>query len=466
MSLQASDNRGQWGSKFGFIMAAAGSAVGLGNIWRFPYITGQNGGGAFVFVYVLCVLLIGLPLIYNEVGFGRLTGKNTIGAFKNTGANKFWMAMGAVLALLVSFFVLSYYSVIAGWTIGYIVSEFTDFIKDFQTFQANPAYVIPFFALFMLLTILIVLGGVSGGIEKASKILMPVLFLLVFLVMLRSLTLPGAMEGVRYYLTPDFSKINGQVILAALGQAFFSLSVGWGILITYGSYLPKSTNIVTSGVWIGLMDTGVALLAGLMIFPAVFAFGKDPAQGTALVFQVLPEVFNAIPTGGNIVGASFFLLLCVAALTSSISMIEVPASYLIDEKKWSRKKAAWTVGILAFLVGIPSALSGGASKLFSEMSIDLFGSTKTGFLDIMDSIWGGLFIVIVALMTCVYTGWFMDVKKLSTEIGLGAPVFEKKIMGIITPAQVWLFFIRYVCPLVILVVLLNMIGVFGVFAGT
>lgn len=280
--MQASENRGQWGSKFGFIMAAAGSAVGLGNIWRFPYITGQNGGGAFVFVYVLCVLLIGLPLIYNEIALGRFTRKNTIGAFKDTGANPFWMVMGAVMALCVSFFVLSYYSVIAGWTVGYIISEFTDFIKDFNTFRSAPEYVIPFFAVFMIATILIVLGGISGGIEKASKILMPLLFILLFAVMLRSLTLPGAMEGVRYYLTPDFSKITGKVILSALGQAFFSLSVGWGILITYGSYLPKDQNIVTSGLWIGFMDTMVALLAGLMIFPAVFAFGKDPAQGTAL----------------------------------------------------------------------------------------------------------------------------------------------------------------------------------------
>jgi NSS family neurotransmitter:Na+ symporter len=284
--------------------------------------------------------------------------------------------------------------------------------------------------------------------------------------MLRSLTLPGAMEGVKYYLTPDFSKINGNVILAALGQAFFSLSVGWGILITYGSYLPKDQNIVSSGMWIGLMDTSVALLAGLMIFPAVFSFGKDPAQGTALVFQVLPDIFNSMPAGGRIVGASFFLLLCIAALTSSISMIEVPGSYLIDEKKWSRNKAAWTVGILAFIVGIPSALSGGANEWLTTMSINLFGETKTSFLDIMDSLWGGLFIVIVALMTCVYTGWVIDVNKMASEIGQGAPFFQKKLIGNVTPAQLWIFFIRYVCPLVILAVLLNMIGVFGVFAGT
>jgi NSS family neurotransmitter:Na+ symporter len=192
----STDNRGQWGSKFGFIMAAAGSAVGLGNIWRFPYVTGQNGGGAFVFVYILCVLLIGLPLIYNEVALGRFTRKNTIGAFKDSGANKFWVLMGAVLALCVSFFVLSYYGVIAGWTIGYIVSEFTDIIKDFATFKANIGLVIPFFAVFMALTVAIVLGGVSGGIEKASKILMPVLFILLFAVMIWSLTLRGAAEGV------------------------------------------------------------------------------------------------------------------------------------------------------------------------------------------------------------------------------------------------------------------------------
>ncbi|MBN8577457.1 MAG: sodium-dependent transporter [Cytophagales bacterium] len=454
-----SANRGQFGSKFGFIMAAAGSAVGLGNIWRFPYVVGQNGGGAFVFVYILCVLLIGLPLIYNEVALGRLTARNTVGAFKSTGANKFWVFTGAVLALCVSFFVLSYYGVIAGWTIGYIISEFTDFIHDFETFRSSPMYVIPFFAVFMVASIAIVLGGISGGIEKASKILMPVLFILLFAVMLRSLTLEGAMEGVKYYLTPDFSKINGRVILSALGQAFFSLSVGWGILITYGSYLPKEQNIVSSGAWIGVMDTAVAFFAGLMIFPAVFAFGKNPAEGTALVFNVLPEIFNSLPAGGKLVGASFFLLLCVAALTSSISMIEVPGSYLIDEKKWNRKKASWVVGILAFLVGIPSALSGGASELFTNMSINLFGETKTGFLDIMDALFGGLFIVIVALMTCVYTGWIMDVKKVSSEIEQGSAFFQRPLVAGLTPAAIWIFFIKYVCPLVIGLVLLSTVGI-------
>ena len=461
MSLSpSSGDRGQWGSSFGFIMAAAGSAVGLGNIWRFPYVTGQNGGGAFVFVYILCVLLIGLPLIYNEIALGRITGKSTIGAFRETGSNKFFMIFGAILALMVSFFVLSYYGVIAGWTIGYIVSEFTHFITDFETFRSSSALVLPFFGLFMILTIAIVLGGISGGIEKASKILMPVLFILVIGVMVRSLTLPGAGEGVRYYLTPDFSKITGGVILAALGQAFFSLSVGWGILITYGSYLPKSQNIVKAGMWIGIMDTGVALLAGLMIFPAVFAFAKDPAGGPTLVFQVLPEIFDSMPAGGNVVGALFFLLLCIAALTSAISMLEVPSSYLIDESKWSRKKSAWTVGILAFLVGIPSALSGGASHFFTELTIPYFGGTvKTGFLTIMDSVFGELFIVVVALMTSVYAGWFTNTKKLADEIAHGSKFFNKPIAGSLTWSGLWVFFIKYVCPIVIGLVLLSTTGI-------
>jgi NSS family neurotransmitter:Na+ symporter len=230
-------------------------------------------------------------------------------------------------------------------------------------------------------------------------------------------------------------------------------------MITYGSYLPKDNNILSSGLWVGSMDTLVALLGGLMIFPAVFAFGKDPAGGTTLVFQVLPEIFNSLPTGGNIVGALFFLLLCIAALTSSISMIEVPGSYLIDEKKWSRKRASWTIGILAFLVGIPSALSGGASDFFTNISINYFGTTKTGFLDIMDAIFGSLFIVIVCLMTALYVGWVLKPARVAEEIGLGTKWFQRQIIGSVSPADLWVFFIKYICPIVILLVLLATIGV-------
>ena len=458
----SSDNRGQWGSKFGFIMAAAGSAVGLGNIWRFPYITGQNGGGAFVLVYILCVLLIGVPLLFTEMGLGRFTKKSTIGAFKDTGAGPFWMGAGAILALGVSFFVLSYYGVIAGWTIGYIFKMLAGTTGNFEAYAANGVASISLLGGFMLLTIIIVLGGVSGGIEKAAKILMPILFGLIFIVAIRSLMLEGAMKGVEFYLTPDFSKITPNSILAALGQAFFSMSIGWGIMITYGSYLPKDSNLVESGVWVGLMDTGIALLAGFMIFPAVFAFGKSPEAGPTLVFQVLPDIFNSMP-GGNIIGALFFLLLMVAALTSSISMLEVPASYFIDEKKWSRKKSAWVVGIAAFLFGVPSALSHGASESFTNLTIALpWTGDIIGFQNIVDYFFGTFFIVVVALVTCVYVAWKLPIENIVNELDQGSPAFKAGNFA----SKAFVFFIRFVCPIVILLVLLNMMGLFGIFAGS
>ncbi|MDL5045067.1 sodium-dependent transporter [Oscillatoria amoena NRMC-F 0135] len=455
-----STGRGQFGSRFGFIMAAAGSAIGLGNIWRFPYLTGENGGGAFVLVYLCCVLLIGIPLLFNEVALGRMTSKNPIGAFKDTGSNAFWM-IGPILALCVSFFVLSYYSVIAGWTIGYIYTSLRGFHLSFDEFRASPELVIPLFIFFLAMNLLIVTREISKGIEKASKILMPILFVLILLVILRSVTLDGASAGLEYYLVPDLEKINATTFLKALSQCFFSMSIGWGIMITYGSYLSKKESIVKSSLWIGALDTGVALLGGLMVFPAVFAFGKDPASGPTLVFQVLPDIFNAIPFGGHLVGAFFFLLLMIAALTSTISMIEVPGSWLIDEKKWSRKKAAIAVVLAAFVFGLPTALSQGANQTLSSMSLNIFGLTITSFMDIMDFLWGTLFIMVVALFVCLYIGWVLKPQQVIAEISEGSPYFTgTKILGL-TPAQIWSFFIRFVCPVVIVVVILNQFNVFG-----
>lgn len=451
-------NRGQFGSKFGFIMAAAGSAVGLGNIWRFPYLTGENGGGAFVFVYLCCVLAIGIPLLFNEIALGRLTGKNPIGAFKDTGGNKFWQ-LGGVLSLCVSFFVTSYYAVIAGWTVGYIYTSFTGTQLSFAEFQANPMVVIPLFIGFIGLNLLIVTKDIAKGIEKASKILMPVLFVLIFVVIIRSLTLKGAMAGLEYFLVPDFSKINAATFLKALSQCFFSMSIGWGIMITYGSYLSKNESIIKSAIWIGVLDTTVALMGGLMIFPAVFAFGMEPNQGPTLVFQILPQIFNEMP-GGNIVGAFFFLMLCIAALTSTISMIEVPGSWLIDEKKWSRKKAAWAVAIAAIVIGIPSALSKGANDTLSDMSIQFSGLTITSFMDIMDFIWGSFFIVIVSLFVCVYVGWIMGPSRIIAELSEGTPSFATAKFAGVTAAHVWTFFIKYICPIVIIIVILNQFNLF------
>lgn len=450
-----SEERGQFGSSLGFIMAAAGSAVGLGNIWRFPYLVGENGGGAFVFVYILCVLFIGLPLLFNEIALGRKSGKNPIGAIRDTGGNKFWQLAG-VLCVLVCFFVFSYYSVIAGWTVGYIFTEIIDIPVDFEVFVQTPMYVIPLTFAFILMTILIVLGGVSGGIEKAAKFLMPVLFVIILFIAGRSVTLEGAGAGIDYYLNPDFSKINGTVILQAMGQAFFSMSVGWGLMITFGSYLNKNSNIVGASGWIAGMDTAVALLGGLMVFPALFALlpGKDPAAGPALVFDVLPKVFDAMP-GGNIVGGLFFILLMVAALTSTISMLEVPVAYLIDDRKWGRKKATWMVGIAAMIFSVPSALSSIEGNFFAEIRFTFLSNELVGFFGAMDFIFGTFAVIVICLMLALYTGWAQKINDYADELALGAPGFKGGLRG------GWIFFIKWVCPIVIILLILNMIGLFG-----
>lgn len=449
------EERGQWGSSLGFIMAAAGSAVGLGNIWRFPYLVGENGGGAFVFVYIICVLLIALPLLFNEIALGRRSGKNPIGAIRETGGNKIWQLAG-VLCVLVCFFVFSYYSVIAGWTVGYIFTEIINIPIDFEVFVETPMYVIPLTFIFIMMTILIVLGGVSGGIEKASKFLMPVLFIIIIFIAGRSVTLEGAEAGIEYYLKPDFTKINAAVVLQALGQAFFSMSVGWGLMITFGSYLPKKANIIQSSGWIAGMDTSVALLGGLMVFPALFALlpGKDPAAGPALVFDVLPKVFDAMP-GGNIIGGLFFILLMVAALTSTISMLEVPVAYLIDDRKWSRKKSTWTVGIAAMALSVPSALSQIPGNFFHSFHLNFFGNKLEGFFGIMDFVFGTFAVIVICLMLSLYTGWGQKISDYADELALGAPGFK----GIFRTG--WMFFIRWVCPLVIILLILNMVGIFG-----
>jgi NSS family neurotransmitter:Na+ symporter len=329
---------------------------------------------------------------------------------------------------------------------------------SFTEFIANPSYVIPLSAFVILLTVLIVLGGVAGGIEKATKIMMPALFVLLLIVIARSLTLPGAGKGVEYYLIPDFTKINGHVVLKALTQAFFSLGVGWGMMITYGSYLPKTQNIVTSSLWVGAMDTTVALLAGLMVFPAVFAFNLSPAEGPTLVFSVLANIFQQMPLG-NIAGALFFLLLFLAAITSTISMLEAPAAYFMDTNKWSRKKAAWIVASVAFLFGLPSALSNGGVEFFSSLHINVLGTEKKGFMDIMDYVFGTLFMMIVVLATCLYTGWFMKTSQLVDEIEIGSPGFKTgKILGI-SPYLVWVYTIRFVCPIIIILVVLSVLGI-------
>ena len=419
-----------------------------------PYVTGENGGAAFVLVYLVCVFLIGVPLLYVELALGRASGRNPVGAFQKTKPGTPFMFTG-ILCLMACFFVLTYYGVIAGWTISFAWSQITQTPLVFSEYIAKPGTVLPVFAGFIALTIWIVSAGVEKGIEKWSKILMPVLFVMMLVIIGRSLTLEGASKGISYYLNPDFGKIDGKVVLMALGQAFFSLSVGWGLMITYGSYMPKKQNIVSNGLWVASADTLVAILAGFMVFPAVFAFGMDPGAGPGLTFVTLPKVFAQM-TAGWVFGAIFFCLLSVAAVTSSISMLEVPVSYFVDDKPKARKKAAIIVGIFAFLIGIPSAMANGGSEFFSNME----SMGKTGFLDIMDQVFGTLCLIVISLSLSIYVGWIWKTEPAVKEITEGCPWFTQPMVAGISPAQIWAFFVKYICPVVISLVLVNALGLF------
>ena len=330
MDSQQPTQRGKWGSKVAFIFAATGSAIGLGNIWGFPMMVGKNGGAVFVFVYILAVVLIGFTVMLAELIIGRHTQKNPVGAFALIKPGTPWKLIG-YLGIVTGTCILSYYSVIAGWTAGYFIkmvsgvfkgqvtSQLTDQI--FTDFTADPIQTIFFLFVVIGLTAFVISRGVKGGIERWTKILMPVLFLLIVFLAIKALTLPGAGKGISFYLNPDFSKLNGKVILFALGQAFFSLSLGMGTMITYGSYISKSDNLVSSAAWVSFSDTMIAILAGIIIFPTLFAIpGISPSEGEGLVFKVFPLIFSQI-TGGYLFGMLFFILLFVAALTSTISLL-------------------------------------------------------------------------------------------------------------------------------------------------
>jgi len=441
-------DRGQWGSSLGFVLAAAGSAIGLGNIWRFPYVTGQSGGAAFVVVYLICVLLICLPYLFAELALGRHTQKNPVGAIRAIRRRTPWVFVGG-LGVVTGVAILSYYAVIAGWAFGYIFKTVIAPAMPHEQFSASALLSVPAFAIFLLFTVLVVSGGVEHGIERWAKILMPVLLALMLLVIARGLTLPGASAGLEFFLKPDFSKVNGKVVLSALGQAFYSLSLGMGAMITYGSYLPKTANLRNAGGSVALFDTAIALLAGFMIFPALFALQKDPTSGPALLFVVLPDVFAEMPLGA-FVGVLFFVLLCIAALTSTVSLLEVVVAYFVDERLWSRKRAVWLIGAVTFVVGLPSVLSQGAVGWLSDMS--LYGNTS--FLYIMDFVWGNISLAVGALLLSIFIGWVWGVD------AAGAELREGSDMGSGT-ARVWGFFIRWICPVVIFIVLLNVFGVFG-----
>lgn len=453
MTNPPATGRGVWSSKTGFILAASGSAIGLGNIWRFPYIVGEGGGAAFVIIYLGFVFLLGAAVMLAELALGRRTDRNAVGAFEATAPGTLWKLVG-MLGVITGVAILSFYAVIAGWTVGYLFKTVTGSFSQtitaqesqaiFESFASSPIANVGLLFAFLAVTSMVVWRGVSGGIELVSKTLMPVLLALLVLLAIRSVTLSGAGAGLEFYLAPDFSRITAGTFPAALGQAFFSLSLGMGAMITYGSYVSKKIDLVTSTGIICLFDTLIALLAGLIIFPALFHAGLSPSSGPGLVFQVLPTLFAELPAGW-LFGAAFFLLLAIAALTSTIALLEVPVSYVIDEWGWSRGKAVAATAIATFLIGVPSALASGAVPFFSDLP-----GAAPDFLSLMNIIFGNYALTIGSLGLAIFVGYRWGVKAAAAEIESEGVTFGLK--------HAWGFLLRFLAPVGITAILVYIIA--------
>lgn len=436
--------RSSFTGKIGFVLAAAGSAVGLGNIWRFPYLAAQYGGGIFLLIYIVLAVTFGFALMAAEVALGRKTGLSAIGAFDKL--NKKFKFLG-VLASVVPMVIFPYYCVIGGWVIKYfsvfVSGEMGAAAQDtyFTGFIGEVAQPLGWFFLFIAFTAVIVLLGVEKGVEKASRILMPALALLTVGVTVFVLVQPGSIEGIRYYFTPDFSKFSPNTVLAALGQLFYSMSLAMGIMITYGSYMKKEVDLEKSVKQIEFFDMGIAILAGLMIVPAVAAFGDMSKMdtGPGLMFVTLPQVFNKMgPILGGVIGGAFFLLVFFAALTSAISLMETVVSILQDKLKWNRTVICIMVAVCAFLIGIPSSLGNG---VWSDILI--FGMD---FLSFFDFISNSVLMPIVAFLTCIFVGWVIKPKTIADEIRISSPFKREKMFTVI---------IQYVAPVCIVAILVS-----------
>ncbi|MBV34272.1 MAG: sodium-dependent transporter [Rickettsiales bacterium] len=449
----ATNSRGQFNSRLGFVLAAAGSAVGLGNIWKFPFEVGDGGGAAFVVIYLAFCFLLCFPVMISEIAIGRKTQLNAVGAFKKLG-HKNWAWIG-LLGILAGVFILSFYNVVAGWAFGYFL-EMAQGNFDFQSpekfgaFIADWHHIFLYGIVFMAVTAFIVSRGIKGGIEKAAKILMPSLFAMIIGLMIYSFTLDNAMEGIKYYLVPDFSAITGEVIYSALGQAFFSLSLGMGALITYGSYVSRKQDIVRSAALITITDVSVAFLAGLMIFPfvAFLSAGNmdDVSGGAGLIFMTLPGVFESLgPLLGKVIGAVFFLLLSFAALTSTVSLLEVPVAYLVDEKKIKRPVAVWGTAGFIFLLGIPSLLGHGAVDwLSSFMTLYKDGQeANASFMDFVELIASDTFLPLGGTLIAIFTAYVWKKHNLNAELMEGRATQSKWLLNYIN------FAVMIFCPLIL-----------------
>ncbi|HOP05014.1 MAG TPA: sodium-dependent transporter [Tenuifilaceae bacterium] len=437
-------NRDSFGSKFGIIAAAAGSAVGLGNIWKFPYVAGENGGGAFLVIYLFFVLVIGVPVMMSEFAIGRRGQKNAYGSFKALAPGGNWHFVG-FMGVVAAFFILAFYSAVAGWTLEYIVLSVKHSFagqtpqqleENFGNFLANPIRPIVWQLIFMILTAGIVLAGIKKGIEKYTKLLMPLLLFLIIVLCIRSVTLPGAGEGLAFLFKPNFDKVTAKTVLYALGQAFFSLSLGMGALITYSSYFDKKENLASTAVEVSLADTLIAILAGVMIFPAVFAFDIAPTSGPSLIFITLPGIFQQLP-GGDFFGAIFFILLAVAALTSTISLLEVVVAFFSEELNITRKKATFIGTVAISVLGVFASMSFSTLSNFTIFGKNIFDLLDYAASNIMLPL-GGLFIVL-------FVGWFVGRKVLRSEL-----TNEGKLKASYYPA--FIFIVKFIAPLAIAVI--------------
>ncbi len=446
--------RANFGSKLGVILASAGSAVGLGNVWRFPYMTGHNGGAAFIIVYIGCVLLLGIPVMISEFIIGRHAASNTARAYRKLSNGTPWMVVGYV-SVLTGFLITSYYAVVSGWCLQYMYASMLGHLNGdpayfstyFAAFEQHPFKPIFWAVLFLFITHFIVVHGIEDGIEKASKLMMPALFFILLIIVIASCMLPNAGKGISFLFNPDFSKVNSDVFLGALGQSFYSLSLGMGCLCTYASYFSRQTNMSKAAVQISVIDTVVAVLAGLMIFPAAFSVGINPDSGPSLIFITLPNVFqqafSGIPVVGYIISLLFYALLALAALTSLISLHEVCTSFLSEEMHLTRKKAALIVTISCSVIGAICSLS-----LGKWSGLSMFGKS---LFDIFDFVTGQLFLPICGFLTCLFVGWYLPHKLVRDEFTNWGTLRGKFF-------HMYLFCIKYVCPICILLIFFHQFG--------
>lgn len=449
--------REHWGTHLGFILAAAGSAIGLGTLWKFPYVTGLNGGGLFVFIYILCTFFIGIPIFIAELILGRKAQRGAVGIFATLSHNSvLWKSVGW-LGVASSFLIMSFYSVIAGWGLNYILMSLNQFYLNrstkeigsiFETLEASGDITLFWHFVFTGITVAVVYQGIRQGIEYWSKFMTSSLLVLLLLLCAYSLTLDGFPEAVKFLLYPDFSRFKPSGILEALGLSFFTLSLGQGIMLTYGSYMRRSEDIPKTSFIIGIMIIVVSILAGLMIFPVIFTFGFTPQEGRGLVFKTLPILFSKLP-GSLLISTTFFILFVFTALTSAVALVEVVVANFIDLLGWTRKKAVLITGISCFIFGIPSALSG-SNTLFANWT-QIYGKTFFATIDDLVTIW---FLPIGGLMTAIYAGWVLDKQISQDEFQAGT-----KWHWMWKP---WLFFMKWLAPVAIIFIILQQSGVIDI----